>query len=157
MVDWAQFVISLGKTEASQEFNELRIAIGEEADISSDPIEYNDPLGQTKYYSFTHSGIEIGFRKNVLNHIHFYFTKNEGYDDYKGKLISNICKGWNEEKIRNVLGTPSLTGGGKEDVLLGYINRWIKYEKDNYALHFQFNQNDKLSRVTLMKSNSSNA
>jgi len=36
------------------------------------------------------------------------------------------------------------------DMLLGYLNRWIKYEKDAYALHLQFDKNEKLCRANLM-------
>ncbi|MEQ5042374.1 hypothetical protein JI723_11345 [Providencia manganoxydans] len=150
MTEWAEFVDILGKSETSQEVKNLCLSINEDVNISIDPIEHNDPIGRTKYYSFIHSGIEIGFRGNILNHIHFYFNDEEGYGQYKGKLISDICAGWDKENILKTLGEPSLTGGGKMDMLLGYIDSWIKYQFKNYDLNFQFKQNGYLSRCSLI-------
>ncbi|TNH41487.1 hypothetical protein [Photorhabdus luminescens] len=150
MIDWSKFTGSLGTTESSKEFNELCLAIGEQPEVSQDPSEYNDPIGQTTYYSFAHSGIEIGFREGVLNHIHFYFSETEGYSCFKGCLLSNIGEGWDAEKVIQVLGEPLIKGGGKMDMLLGYINNWIKYEYQKYALHLQFNQDGLLCNSSLM-------
>ncbi|MBE8598165.1 hypothetical protein IQ209_17115 [Xenorhabdus sp. BG5] len=150
MIDWSRFTSALGTTESSKEFNELCLAIGEQAEISQDPSEYNDPVGQTTYYSFVHSGIEIGFRQGVLNHIHFYFDGNEDYACFTGCLLSNISEGWSVEKVVQVLGEPLMKGGGKMDMLLGFINSWIKYEYQKYALHLQFNQDGLLCGGSLM-------
>ncbi|KAA1187636.1 hypothetical protein [Photorhabdus heterorhabditis] len=150
IVDWIKFTNALGTTESSKEFHELKLAIGEQAEISKTPLEYNDPIGQTTYYSFAHSGIEIGFRQGLLNHIHFYFDNSEGYANFKGNLLLNIRDGWNEENVIQILGEPLMRGGGKIDMLLGYINSWIKYEYQKYVLHLQFNQDGLLYGASLM-------
>jgi len=150
MVEWMNFINSLGKAEVSSEFIELNNTIGEAPLLSEDAKEYNDPVGHTKYYKYIQSGLEIGFRKEVVNHVHFYFDGYENYGVFQGELLSGICLGWNEKFVLQVLGKPSDSGGGKVDMLLGYLNRWIKYEKDSYALHLQFDQNDLLCRASLI-------
>lgn len=150
MIDWMEFTNAIGMTEMSKEFSQLSLSIGEKATISNEPAEYNDPLGHTKHYKYMHSGLEIGFRQNVLNHIHFYFDRYEGYSAFKGTLLFGVSSGWSEEAVVQKLGTPTASGGGNVDILLGYINRWIKYEKEVYALHLQFNRSNQLCRASLM-------
>lgn len=150
MIDWLEFTNALGTTEMSKEFSQLNLSIGEKAQVSDDPAEYNDPLGHTKHYKYLHSGLEIGFRQSLLNHIHFYFDGYEGYSAFKGQLLSGVSSGWSEEAVVQVLGEPTADGGGKLDMLLGYINRWVKYEKEAYALHLQFDQSNQLCRASVM-------
>ncbi|MDN4629759.1 hypothetical protein QZH36_04375 [Erwinia sp. BC051422] len=150
MPGWIKIIDSLGKFEKSSEFIELNDAIGEVPILSEAPAEHNDPVGHTKYYKYVQSGLEIGLRKGVVNHIHFYFDGYEGYACFQGELLSGICSGWNEKSIRHMLGEPSASGGGKSDMLMGYLNRWIKYDKEGYALHLQFDQSDKLCRTSLI-------
>jgi filamentous hemagglutinin len=152
MVEWIKFINALGKVETSKEFFELNFSIGELAKISEDLTEYNDPVGHTKHYKYVHSGLEIGIRGNVLNHIHFYFDGTDGYSVYEGKLLYEISSGWTENAVIQTLGKPVASGGGKMDMIIGYINHWIKYEMDIYALHLQFDQCEQLCRVTLMLS-----
>ncbi|WP_241645606.1 hypothetical protein [Rosenbergiella metrosideri] len=150
MFGWIKLIESLGKDEKSNEFLELNNAIGEVPLITEDPEEYNDPIAHTKYYKYLQSGLEIGFRKGIVNHIHFYFDEYEGYAPFQGKLLSEICSGWDEKSILKTLGKPSANGGGKSDMLLGYLNRWVKYDKEGYALHLQFDQSDVLCRASLI-------
>ncbi|UZH04879.1 hypothetical protein OJ965_09785 [Pantoea anthophila] len=150
MTEWIKFIDALGKGEKSRAFLELNASIGEAPILSEDPIGYNDPVGYTKYFKYTLSGIEIGFRKSLVSHVHFYFYNHEGYEIFKGELLSGIGLGWDEKSVKKVLGVPSCEGGGKMDMLLGYINRWVKYEKESYALHLQFDQNHLLCRASLM-------
>lgn len=150
MVDWTAFINALGTSDVSKEFSQLNASIGESAQVSDDPAGYNDPIGHTKYYKYIHSGLEIGFRQGLLNHVHFYFDKYDGYSNFQGKLLFGVSSGWSEKSIVQVLGEPTASGGGKVDMLLGHINRWIKYEKENYALHMQFDQNNQLCRASLI-------
>ncbi|MDA8480880.1 hypothetical protein NNO04_19535 [Citrobacter sp. Awk 4] len=150
MPEWTTFINSLGKSESSKEFVELNNSIGEFPISSEDPAEYNDPVGHTKYVKYPNSGLEIGFRKGVVSHVHFYFDRYEGYGVFKGKLLSGIGSGWSEKSVIQELGPPSFSGEGKMDMLLGYINKWAKYEQEGYALHLQYDQNDQLCRSTLM-------
>lgn len=151
MVEWDDFIDVLGKNEHSTEFISFCRKVDGNPYISLDSDEYNDPVGKTKYYKFYKSGFEIGFREDLLSHIHFYFYEEEGYSPFVGSLISNVKGGVSRRKIIQLLGKPSISGEGKIDMLIGYINAWLKYKKERYSLHLQFNENDNLCRATLMR------
>lgn len=151
MVVWDDFISVLGKHEHSTEFISFCLKIGENPHISSDPEEYNDPIGKTKYYAFYKSGFEIGFRENLLSHVHFYFYEEDGYSPFVGSLISSVKGGTSRGDIIQLLGKPSISGEGKVDMLIGYINAWLKYKNKVYSLHLQFNEDDNLCRATLMR------
>lgn len=143
MLTWDGFVEMLGCQKAddkfihlSQEFNEL-------------PNLDESVLGDRDYYSFTNSGVFFLLENGLVDQIAFYIEADEGFSKYRGELPFPSSS--SESEIIHLLGIPSSLGGGKTDVLLGYINHWIKYERDGYALHLQFNNNDQLCRVTLMR------
>ncbi|GAB2933826.1 hypothetical protein [Hafnia psychrotolerans] len=152
MAVWTKCINSLGKNESSSEFTDLILSIGETAQLSEDPIDDNDPIGHTKHYKYIHSGLEIGFRNDLLNHIHFYFDGSEGYGIFNGQLLCGVSSGQSEKSVTEALGKPVSSGGGKMDMLLGYINRWVRYELKGYALHLQFDQIDQLCRASLISS-----
>ena len=143
MLIWDEFIKLLGCSKLdgtfiniSSNFNELP-KIGEGV------------LGDRNYYSFLHSGVLFLLEDEVVDQIAFYAKQDEGFSEYKGELPLPINS--SEFEVVQILGCPAASGGGKTDALMGYIARWIKYEKEGYALHLLFNQNDNLSRVTLMK------
>ncbi|CAM3590844.1 hypothetical protein RABR111495_01835 [Rahnella bruchi] len=140
MLPWNYFIEILGCSkfddnfvELSEKFNEL-------------PSFDTGVLGDRNYYSFFQAGVLVLLENETVNQISFYIQPDEGFSAYKGALP---FKGL-ESEIIQLLGEPSASGGGKMDMLLGYINRWIKYEKEGYALHLQFDQNGKLCRASLM-------
>lgn len=149
MVKWQKFINTLGKSENSEEFSILKESIGEKAEISEEPIEYNDP-NRTKYYEFLKKGILINFRNNKLTQIHLYLISDNDYSEYGGELPLDIDSSYDKNRIISLLGIPVNDGGGYPDKLLGYINKWIAYYiDDSYSLRFEFNQYEKLSAVTL--------
>jgi hypothetical protein len=148
MIEWQKFVNALGYAEISEEFLKLENSIGEKPEISEDPIEYNDP-DQTKYYEFFQTGILIGFRKQHLNHIQFFFKAENNYSIYKGKLFREIDANYTEKMIIELLGNPSNKGGNEQSPFLGYINSWVLYDMGSYTLHFEFTKNGDLSLATV--------
>lgn len=150
-VEWANFIDVLGKKEDSVEVINLYHAMGESPILSTDTGEYNDPEGKTKYYKFYHSGIEMGFRKNCLSHIQFYFNNEDGYSPFTGNFIPGIKGGMDRAYITKLLGKPTLAGEGKVDMLLGWINGWSKYDYGNYSVHFQYTEHNHLCHATLIK------
>ncbi|MFP1787613.1 hypothetical protein [Lonsdalea quercina] len=151
MIEWIKFINALGKRDDSADFLDLCQSIGEPAKVTSDPDEYNDPVGKTKYFKFPQSGIEIGFRQKTLNHIHFYFDEEGEYLPFRESLFLGINSDSSREMIIKKLGEPSSSGEGKMDMLIGYINQWIKYELSDYTLHLQFSPKGTLCRATLLK------
>ncbi|MBL5966893.1 hypothetical protein [Lelliottia amnigena] len=143
MLIWNEFIKLLGCSKLDGKFIEIS------SDFNELPAIEESVLGDRNYYSFLHSGVLFLLEDEVVDQITFYAKQGEGFSEYKGELPVSINS--SEHEAVQILGHPSASGGGKMDALMGYIDRWIKYEKDGYALHLQFNQNDNLSRVTLIK------
>jgi len=143
MLIWDEFIKLLGCSKLESKF------INISGDFNELPKVEGGVLGDREYYSFLHSGVLFLLEDEVVDQIIFYAEKVEGFSEYKGELPVSINS--SEHEAVQILGHPLASGGGKMDALMGYIGRWIKYEKEGYALHLQFNQNDNLSRVTLMK------
>lgn len=143
MLTWDGFVEMLGCSKVNtkfihlpQEFNEL-------------PNLDESVLGDRKYYSFFNSGVLFLLEDDLIDQIIFYVEADEGFSMYRGALP--VPSGSSESEVTHLLGMPTFLGGGNTDMLLGYINRWIKYDKKGYFLHLQFNKNNVLCRVTLMR------
>ncbi|MDJ0035757.1 hypothetical protein QM637_07895 [Pantoea allii] len=143
MLIWDEFVKLLGRSKSDIKF------INISSDFHELPNVEESVLGDRKYYSFLKSGVLFLLEDEVIDQITFYATKDEGFSEYKGELPLSIDS--SEDEAMQILGHPLDSGGGKIDALMGYIDRWIRYEKEGYTLHLQFNQNDSLSRVTLMR------
>ncbi|MCX8955841.1 hypothetical protein EHW65_00615 [Erwinia psidii] len=143
MLIWNEFIKLLGCSKLDGKF------INVSGDFNELPKLEEGVLGDREYYSFLHSGVLFLLEDEVVDQITFYAEKVDGFSVYKGELPVSIDS--SEHEAVQILGHPLASGGGKMDALMGYIDRWVKYEKEGYALHLQFNQNDNLSRVTLMK------
>jgi len=142
MLIWNDFIEILGCSKYDEKFINIYNLFNEL------PVIDEGVLGDRCYYSFLKAGVLFLLENEMVEQVSFYIKSDEGFDVYKGELP--IPVGGSESEITKLLGYPSITGGGKSDLLLGYINRWIKYEKDSYALHLQFDQNDLVCRASLM-------
>lgn len=149
-VTWGDFLNALGDSEESSSFRLLISGIGEPPVMSETPKEYNDPLGETRFYKFIESGIEIGFRQGRLNHIHLFLDAIDGYAAYRGPLLEGVSEGQSMSSLIEVLGSPANSGGGANSPLLGYRPKWVRYELHGYAMRFAFAKDDRLSQVSLI-------
>jgi len=143
MLIWNRFIKLLGCSKADSEFVFFMRKLNELPEVEE------DVLGDRSYYSFLNTGILFLLENEILEQVTFYAKQDEGFSEYKGELPVSVNA--SEHESIQILGNPSVSGGGKVDMLMGYIDRWIKYEKEDYTLHLQFNQNDNLSRVSIMK------
>ncbi|WP_338479155.1 hypothetical protein VRB67_00770 [Pseudomonas trivialis] len=141
MLTWDGFVEVLGCSEADSKFVRLTQTLNELPNFEE------GVLGDRRYYSFFSSGILLLLENNRVDQVVFYTRADEGFSIFKGQLP--VPPDSSESKVIHLLGTPSSLGGGKLDMLLGYIDRWVKYEMGSYTLHFQFDKKDVLSRLTL--------
>lgn len=148
---WDACIVAINKGEKSSEFLAFCKFLGENPMLTSDPDEYNDPIGKTKYYKFLQSGVEVGFRNERLNHVHFHLEDTEGYAAFDGVICYGLSKTSIDKDVMDFFGFPDVSGGGKLDPLIGYMNKWIKYRKGDLFINFQFNKNNCLSRVTIIK------
>jgi filamentous hemagglutinin len=149
-ITWNSFVNALGEPELSNKVVSIATEIGETPVISATPPEYNDPLGKTTFYKFLNAGIEIGFRQDRLNHVHFFIHGGDGYANYTGPLVDGVAAHWTELWLTRALGPPSASGGEKKSPLLGYVHRWIKYDRVNCSIRFEFSQEGPLRKVSLI-------
>jgi hypothetical protein len=147
---WSDFLNALGDSEESSSFRLLVSGIGEPPVMSETPKEYNDPLGETKFYKFMKSGVEIGFREARLNHIHLFLHAMDGYAAYRGPLVDGVNEGQSMPSLIEVLGSPASSGGGTNSPLLGCRPKWIRYDFHGYAMRFAFAKDDRLSQVSLI-------
>ena len=93
----------------------------------------------------------MGFRKDCLSHIHFYFGNEDEYSPFTGNFIPGIEAGMDRAYITKLLGKPTLAGEGKVDMLLGWINGWSKYDYGNHSVHIQYTEHNHLCHATLIK------
>ncbi|MGB8842093.1 MAG: hypothetical protein WCC64_13610 [Aliidongia sp.] len=149
-LSWEALVSALGAEEASASVLSLISDIGEVPNVSDTPDEYNDPLGKTRFYQFTKTGLEVGFRQNRLNHMHLFIREQEGYEAYKGPLEDGLSASTLESELQQMFGAPSSEGSRKQSSLLGKKNRWVKFDKDHYALRYEFSNDGALRKVSLI-------
>ncbi|WP_232832644.1 hypothetical protein [Photorhabdus sp. CRCIA-P01] len=144
MLKLQEIITLLGCSKLDHRFVLLAQEVNEIPDVSP------DILGERIYYSFYNSGILLLLENNILDQITFFIEPSEGFTGYIGELPEGIELKEKESKVIESIGEPTSSGGGKPDMLLGYINRWIKYVRDNYVLHIEFNQNNFISKLSLM-------
>ncbi|EPR9130187.1 hypothetical protein ACU9IM_003065, partial [Cronobacter malonaticus] len=53
--------------------------------------------------------------------------------------------------VMSNFGRPSATGGGINDKLIGYINKWIKYQYRGHELHLEYDDKDNLVKITIIE------
>lgn len=143
MMGWDGLVEILGSSKASDKFIRLP------QELNEFPIFDESVLGDRTYYSFLNSGILFLLVDDHVDQITLYVEADEGFSMYRGALP--IPADSSEVEVAQLLGSPKLFGGGNTDMLHGYVNKWVKYDSGNFFLHLQFNRNDVLCRVTLMK------
>ena len=142
-MQWSEYVELLGEEEGSGKLTALLMDLGERPALSETPDEYNDPGGRTKYYKMRKSGMEIGFREGLLNHIH-----------YRGMLPPGVQPGRDEAFLIAQFGEPDWRGGGKYASGIGYVYRWVKYAQMTNALRFEFSDSPGyLRKISLMREN----
>ncbi|MFG6078830.1 hypothetical protein [Erwinia sp. OPT-41] len=143
MLAWQEIAQFLGHSQSDEEFINLSSVFNEL------PILETGVLGDRTYYSYFKSGVFFLLENENIEQIMLYIKPAEGFSAYRGDLPVPANK--TEAEIIDILGYPASSGGGKTDMLLGYINRWIKYERANYALHLQFDSSNHLCMVTFIK------
>lgn len=82
--------------------------------------------------------------------IMFFGTREDGYESFQGELPERLAFGEEESTVRSRIGIPTEHGGGEYEELLGrVIDPWIRYSRQGYHLHCEFDPATGLKRVTL--------
>ncbi|WP_342308084.1 hypothetical protein WLF14_21520 [Pseudomonas fluorescens] len=152
MNTWSDFVRALGHDEGGSIVTELCRKNREPPAVSETPDSYNDPEGKTKFYKFIKSGLEFGFLSGKLNHIHFFVQRHEGYSAYKADVLGRIAQTWSVQDVIAELGPPGKEAPGRVDMLIGYVQQWLKYEFKTHSLRMEFSEDGRLWKATLISS-----
>ncbi|WP_090209964.1 hypothetical protein [Pseudomonas asplenii] len=147
---WGVLVEALGAEETDKKVLRLFEQIGEVPTLSNTPGDYSDPLFKTNFYKFFSSGIEVGFRGGVLIGIHVFVSQHEGYSAYKGEILGRAAESWRKSDFDREFGPAIKTGGGRQDMLIGYIRPWSKYSLGKYAVHVEFSSDHSIWKATVM-------
>lgn len=150
MSSWPDLVAALCLGENDEAVKQVFLKIKESPKISETPISYNDPLGKTRFYKFLKTGLEFGFRLEKLNHVHFFVQSHEGCSAYNGDIFGKKAQAWNHQEIVNQFGHPRKEGGGKVDILIGYVQPWVIYDFDHYSFRVEFTADGGVWKATLI-------
>lgn len=120
----------------------------------SGPLREDDtPLpGERYFYSFD-DGLSLLLEDEKVSAIHLYCTENEdGYSSYKGwigdKLNNNELS---PTEIINLMGKPTLKGGGEKGFLGKVAPTWLRYDFNDHVIHFTFSSSLRcIEMITLM-------
>ncbi|WP_336287219.1 hypothetical protein [Cronobacter dublinensis] len=106
-------------------------------------------LGDRIYFSFLKAGFFMLIEDNRVTQITFYLEEKDGFSKCFLELPTFLNGG--KATAMSNLGTPSATGGGIDDKLIGYINKWIKYEYAEHELHLEYDGKDNLVKISLIE------
>ena len=106
------------------------------------------------YYEFFDAGLTLVFENDLIVQITVYFDKEENYKPCKSSLFKDIDNNqifysWLIQKF----GKPLQSGGGDVSPLLGYTEKWLKYQLDQNYVNFQFSKKNTLSKVHFIYQN----
>src|SRR5262245_42163058 len=116
-------------------------------------VEVEKSVDSEGYYvSSKKDGIELGLDNDFL--IRTIFLYSEGKDNHQqftGTLPRGLTFRDTQEMVRKKLGKPTLSGGGQQDEIFGFIPFHDRYDSVDHQLHIEY-KIDKLSLalVTLM-------
>ncbi|MDN2710572.1 hypothetical protein O0880_14190 [Janthinobacterium sp. SUN118] len=144
----SECISALGGAEDGIYFKQLRSFFSDVPEVTEDLS--SDDIGKTRYYQFRKSGVEFGFRGGSLNHIHFYFLGNEEYSAYKGYL-DDLGSESDENFVFEKLGCPLEFGAARKDLLLGEIRKWVRYDKDSFAIHIEFSNDNHIAQMSIFR------
>lgn len=98
-----------------------------------------EKIENTYYLANKHKGIEVVLNNIMeVTSIQLHSQNFEGYKEFTGKLIFGLSFSLSREDVREKLGTPHRSGGGNNDLHLGYIPYWDKFILRKFSLHLQY-------------------
>ena len=67
--------------------------------------------------------------------------------------IVDISESSTRDDVIAILGKPTEAGGNVKLPTIGYVSPWIKYQRDDCQIRFEFGRNGKLTMVSLLEPN----
>ncbi|EKM0669171.1 hypothetical protein RBA25_003553 [Cronobacter turicensis] len=117
--------------------------------ISDKPDIDQSFLGDRIYLSFLKAGFLMLIEEGRVTQITFYIEGGDGFSKCALDFPDFLNGG--EANVMSNLGIPSATGGGIDDKLIGYINKWIKYKYKGHELHLEYDDKDNLVKITIIE------
>lgn len=120
-------------------------------DIPVPPVEI---IGDEGYMEFRHMGVSLVLPDGVLiSSVHLHGDGHDGYVPYRGDIPGGIGFFMGRNRVRESLGSPIQSGGGKKVPMLGYIPEWDKFSVDSKILHVEYSlDNMSIRLVTISAS-----
>lgn len=101
------------------------------------------------YYEFFDSGVTMMFKDDVIIQVSIYLNNDVANYNACQKAVFNdipnseITYDWAFKKF----GTPLNHGGGDVSPLLGYTEKWLKYDINDCYINLQFSKENILSKI----------
>ena len=103
--------------------------------FNEEPSLYDDSF----YWLFIDSGVDFNFDEEQISQISCYISADTPYKNFENPIFKNYAnKELTKEKIENLLGKPTVFGGGHTSEIFGLIPSWIKYQYDGFDINFEF-------------------
>jgi len=143
-LDWSKAALALGARRGDRTVTDLISA------IAAAPAVEVGPLGDRTYFSFVSEGVLMIFEGEILAQVSAYVEAHDGFSSFPDNLPEGVGNHWRETDVLQVLGPANSSGGGRPDSLLGFIHRWLSYQRKGYVLHIEFSQDDKVRKVSIV-------
>lgn len=133
-----KLVLALGESNPSNNILDAIVEIG------AGFVETKSMVATGFYWEFFTKGICFIFENNKLKQVSLYLNDSGQYKAFSGNIFANY-KGnrINLEELEKLMDSNYEQGGG-EYSLIGYIEKWYKFEIDNNYIRFEISEHDGL-------------
>lgn len=101
-----------------------------------------EQIEEDTYAEFRENGFSIVLTGDKPSTIFLYSDGYEGYREFKHQIENDISFNTPRKKIREMLGTPTISNDSPKKSDLGDIPMWDRYEFQNHSVHFQYGMED---------------
>lgn len=150
MITWEEFESLIGQKEDGELFGYF---INQFAGVHVSKFPEGEAYAEhekSTYYQLFNYGFDIIIEAGSIRSINVYILPRDGYSPYAGTLPDGIKAGMREQEIIGYWGEGDKMGGGYRDGLLGQINRWVKYERGNLEIRFEFDDGGLLCMISVI-------
>ena len=110
-----------------------------------------DNIEDTYFLSNKLKGIDITFTDElIVKSIHLSSGKYLEDNKFEGELPFNLNFSYSSTLVKKLIGAPNISGGGFNNVVIGFVNRWEKFFLDSYSIHLQYaKKEDSIELITI--------
>lgn len=100
------------------------------------------------YLTNKSKGIELVLSiDKTITSVHFFSKIERSYSCFSLILPKELEFSDSRLIVQSKLGKPNRSGGGVNDLYLGYIHAWDKYYFQEYSLHLEYSENNDTIRI----------